>query len=338
MQWLDALYKTGLSIRKIIYSSELKKRHKLDSRVISVGNLTMGGTGKTPATIAIAREAIARGYKPCILTRGYKGKHKGVAFVSRGKGPLLDSSEAGDEPVLMANRLEDVFIVKGKNRYDAGLLCQDQVDLYILDDGFQHWALHRDIDILLINSQNPFGSPNPRLFPSGQLREPLTAIGRADYVVITKSVEESVSELMLVPELMAIIRTHNKKAPVFKSYHKPVGLVDSNWNFYGLETIRGRRVYAFCGIAEPESFRKTLVSLGVEVVALKEFRDHYDYKQSDIKRILWEARGMAMITTEKDLIRLVKFGLPPHLKALSIEFSISDKFYDAILGRKTFKE
>lgn len=335
---LSVFYQTGLLVRDLMYRSGLKKIQKLTSRVISVGNLTMGGTGKTPATVAIAREAVARGYKPCILTRGYKGKHKGVAFVSRGKGPLLGSSEAGDEPVLMANKLKDVLIVKGKNRYEAGLQCQDQVDLYILDDGFQHQALHRDIDILLINSQNPFGTPKAKLFPAGQLREPLSAIGRADYIVITKFVEEPVPELMLVPEVTAVIRAHNPKAPVFKAYHRPVGLVDANWNFFELDTIRGRRVYAFCGIAEPESFRRTLVSLGVDVVAFKTFSDHYAYKQSDIKRILWEARGMTMITTEKDLIRLVEFGLPPHLKALSIEFSISDKFYDAILGKKTSEE
>ena len=332
MKWLSAFYQAGLYGRHFMYWSGLKKRRKLASRVISVGNLTMGGTGKTPATIALAEKAAARGHRPCILTRGYRGKSKGISFVCRGKGPLLDSVEAGDEPVLMANKLKQVVIVKGKDRYAAGRSCHDEVDLYILDDGFQHWALHRDVDILLINSQNPFGSPKARLFPAGMLREPLSAIERAHYIVITKS------NARPAPELMAVVRRYNTKAPVYMACHKPVGLVDANWNFSGLETICGRRVYAFCGIADPESFKETLVSLGADIAAFHQFRDHYAYKQSDIKRIMQEASGMAMLTTEKDLVRIARFGLPPHLKALSIEFSIPDRFYNSIFGQDNAAE
>ena len=156
---LEFLYYTGYKLKK---SRDLKSRKRLPAKVISVGNITVGGTGKTPAVIAIARKAKEYGYLPCILTRGYRGSAKGPCFVSRGEGPLLGVDEAGDEPVLMAERLTGVPIVKGSDRYEAGMFALDCLDspslLFILDDGFQHRALHRDVDVLLIDGMNPVPS------------------------------------------------------------------------------------------------------------------------------------------------------------------------------------
>jgi tetraacyldisaccharide 4'-kinase len=186
----EFLYSVGLSAKKA-YS--LSRRRRLPCRVISIGNITVGGTGKTPAAIALAGEAKKRGGSPVILTRGYKGSAKGPCFVTKGEGPLLNADEAGDEPVLMAERLKGVPIIKGSDRYEAGMFALQSLDpqlstlgsrLFILDDGFQHWKLSRDKDILLIDSGNPFG--NRALLPLGKLREPLSAIERADIVVLTK--------------------------------------------------------------------------------------------------------------------------------------------------------
>ena len=187
MNLIEGLYYVGYSIRKY---NDLKNQKKLPHKVISIGNITVGGTGKTPATIAIAEEAKKQGFVPIILTRGYKGKTKGPCFVSKGEEPLLNEEDAGDEPLLMAEKLKGVPIVKGESRYDAGMFALSSLPLalrpniFILDDGFQHWKLFRDKDILLIDGKNPFG--NKRLLPIGQLREPVSAISRADIVVITK--------------------------------------------------------------------------------------------------------------------------------------------------------
>ena len=192
MNLIEGLYYIGYSIKKY---NDLKNQKKLPFKVISIGNITVGGTGKTPATIAIAEEAKRRGLVPVILTRGYKGKIKGPCFVSKGEGPLMSEEDAGDEPIIMAEKLKGVPIVKGENRYDAGILAIENLKseisnlksqiLFILDDGFQHRKLFRDKDLLLVDSTNPFG--NKRLLPIGPLREPLRAIGRADIVVITKT-------------------------------------------------------------------------------------------------------------------------------------------------------
>src|SRR4030066_541814 len=192
MNLIEGLYYIGYSIKKY---NDLKNQKKLPFKVISIGNITVGGTGKPPATMAIAEEAKRRGFVPVILTRGYKGKIKGPCFVSKGEGPLLSEEDAGDEPIIMAEKLKGVPIVKGENRYDAGILAIENLKseisnlkseiLFILDDGFQHWKLFRDKDLLLIDGTNPFG--NKRLLPVGPLREPLRAIGRADIVVITKT-------------------------------------------------------------------------------------------------------------------------------------------------------
>jgi len=191
------IYRLGLSCHKL-----LSKPHKLPVKVISIGNITLGGTGKTPAVISVAKAAKNRGLSPCVLTRGYKAKSGGTCFISKGEGPFISAADAGDEAYLMAEILRDIPVVKGKNRYEAGLLAmkeyfgkfetpdqtsdrQPEAPVFILDDGFQHWGLQRDIDIVLIDAANPFG--NKRLFPEGMLREPLTALKRAHVIILTKS-------------------------------------------------------------------------------------------------------------------------------------------------------
>ncbi len=329
---LEFLYYLGYSIKK---RYALRNQKSLSRKVICLGNITLGGTGKTPATIALAEEAKKRGFKPCILTRGYKGRAKGPCFVSRGEGPLLDEYQAGDEALLMAEKLKGIPIVKGKDRYEAGLFALSSLplalcpDLFILDDGFQHWGLFRDKDILLIDSINPFG--NRRLLPLGSLREPIGAINRADIIVITKTDktrnqspsatrreekseahptypthpspsrgegegEGGRSQQSIINSLIDVIRQYNTKAQIFSAEHKPSKFIAAfrnrgaiNRDIMPSKWAEGKSFFGFCGIGNPISFKETLLSVDIELKGFKTFRDHYRYNQDDIQLILRDA-------------------------------------------------
>lgn len=330
MGLLSTIYGIALKGRSFAYRTSLKKPRKLPAKVICIGNLTLGGTGKTPAVISVAQEAKKRGFKPCILTRGYRGTAKGPCFVGKGKGPLLNAIQAGDEPVLMSSRLDGVPVIKGKDRFLSGMyalrvLGANAVNMFILDDGFQHWSLHRDMDVVLIDASNPFG--NRKLFPEGILREPLSALIRADTVVITKT-NTSCSKSIKAIELE--IKHHYSKTGLFTSFHKAASLINVSGEPKDIELLNNATVYAFAGIANPYHFKTMLASNGANMKQFKAFKDHYIYKQHDIDRIVKEASGLIIITTEKDLMRLKDLELPENLYALRIDFSIDKEFYDII--------
>ena len=336
---LSAFYYTILSGRNLLFRLGLKKVNRLPSKVISIGNLTLGGTGKTPATIAIAMEALKRGLRPCILTRGYKGKAKGPCFVSKGDGPLMDCREAGDEPILMADRLNSVPIVKCADRYKGGMFALSSLQrsnapfLFILDDGFQHISLYRDVNILLIDAVNPFG--NKRLFPEGILREPLKAMERADIIVITKTETGDINSGAAKHynrEIEDTIRLYNNNATVYRAFYKPLSLISIAGNVEPLEFINGKGVYAFAGIANPSSFKASLTTIGANIVKFRAFRDHHPYNYRDIKLMKEEASGLTVITTEKDLVRIRPINPSWNILALRIDFSIGEDFYDRVLS------
>ena len=359
MGLLSIFYSFGLTCRKLMV-----KPKRLPAKVISIGNITLGGTGKSPAVIAIAEEAKKQGLHPCILTRGYKGKVKGPCFVipvgaglcacpgqSQGVAPtkkrdygkhICTGLDAGDEPVLMAERLKDVPIVKCADRYKGGQFALDNLSsevrkgvlpyaptnsklLFLLDDGFQHWALHRDVDILLIDATNPFG--NERLFPEGRLREPLNSMKRANIIVLTKA--DSVSK-KTIPALIQKIRKYNSDAPVYTASHKPSSLVNVAGKFSNLAVLKNKKIYAFAGIANPDYFKDILVANGADIVKFKSFRDHHIYKQRDMDKIKTEAEGLDIITTEKDLVKLKEMQLPDNIFALRIDFSVEEDFFKHI--------
>ncbi len=374
MNLIEGLYYIGYSIKKY---NDLKNQKKLPFKVISIGNITVGGTGKTPAAIAIAEEAKRRGFVPVILTRGYKGKIKGPCFVSKGEGPLLSEEDAGDEPIIMAEKLKGVPIVKGENRYDAGILAIENLKseisnlksqiLFILDDGFQHWKLFRDKDLMLIDGTNPFG--NKRLLPVGPLREPLRAIGRADIVVITKTNMLSsqstvhgqstasptypspsrgegkgggdISQSMTYGKsefrrLIKEIRKYNKKAPVFFAEHRPLQFLSARGEIFPLEWAKGKRFFVFSGIGNPGSFKETLLLAGINLKGFKSYRDHYRYAPKDIEKIVEHSKRSGadwIVTTEKDIMRLKELSVPANLIALVIEFSVGKEFYDEVFRK-----
>lgn len=331
---LSAIYGLALGCRKFAYDHFIKPG-KLPAKVICIGNLTLGGTGKTPAVIAVAQEAKKRGHNPCILTRGYKGKARDISFVSRGEGPLLSPADAGDEACLMAHALKGVTIIKGKDRFRAGIAAFDNAQLaiiniqaptlFILDDGFQHWKLHRDVDVVLIDATNPFG--NEKLFPEGIMREPFDALRRAHIIVITKA---DMAVPGAVQTITRKIRGYNHDVPVFTASHKPDGLINIKGETDGIDALRGKRIYAFSGIANPSYFQSSLVKCGAHIVEFKKFRDHHMYSQSDIEEIKGEAVGLDIITTEKDLVKLKELDVPENISALKIKFSINDEFYDTL--------
>jgi tetraacyldisaccharide 4'-kinase len=374
MNLIEGLYYIGYSIKKY---NDLKNQKKLPFKVISIGNITVGGTGKTPATITIAEEAKRRGFAPIILTRGYKGKIKGPCFVSKGEGPLMSEEDAGDEPIIMAEKLKGVPIVKGENRYDAGILAIENLKseisdlkseiLFILDDGFQHWKLFRDKDLLLIDGTNPFG--NKKLLPIGPLREPLRAIGRADIVVITKtnmlssqstghgqstapptypspsrgegkgggdrshSMTHGKSEFR---RLIKEIRKYNKKAPIFFAEHRPLQFLSARGEIFPLEWAKGKRFFVFSGIGNPGSFKETLLLSGINLKGFKSYRDHYRYAPKDIEKIVEHSKRSGadwIVTTEKDIMRLKELSVPANLIALVIEFSVDAGFYDEVFTK-----
>ncbi|MBF0555884.1 MAG: tetraacyldisaccharide 4'-kinase [Nitrospirae bacterium] len=314
----------------------LKKRGRLPHMVISVGNLTVGGTGKTPAAIALAKEAQRRGLRPVILTRGYRGTLKGPCFVSRGNGPIVTAAEGGDEPVLMANRLPGVEIIKGADRYEAGLLSE-QGDFFILDDGFQHWGLHRAVDIVLIDAINPFGGGG--LLPTGRLREPVDALKRADFIVKTKMARPSKELYTSGYSINGVaIPPPASSKFIYGAAHMPSCLASRDGVTYPLSHIAGKRVFAFCAIGNPAGFHQTLSSLGADIVHMAQFRDHHYYTEADAGKILRGAEGHraeVILTTEKDMAKLP--DTMPGVVALCIDFAAAADFYGELFSLAIYR-
>jgi tetraacyldisaccharide 4'-kinase len=337
MGLFEIIYYVGYRINT---ARVLRKLRRLPARVISVGNITTGGTGKTPAVIALAEEAARRGLRPCVLTRGYGGKWKNTCMVS----PGMSAADVGDEPLLMARRLDGMPVVKDPDRYRGAMYALENVepppDVFLLDDGFQHRALHRDVDILLISARDPLYKG--RLLPMGLLREPVKEIRRADFIVVTKisGVEEA--------ELYGIIAKYNKDAPVFVADHVPSVIVRAaSEERMGIEQLLGRDVFAFCGIAEPGHFIDLLRKEGAVVRGMKEYRDHFAFRRKDLEVMRQEAGKCGaewIITTEKDIMRIKGGGypLPDNLFSLGIEFAIKSdiekEFYGLVFDKVSARE
>jgi len=334
------MYYLGFSVKKH-YS--LRNQRRLPHKVISIGNLTVGGTGKTPAVMAVAGEAIRRGFVPVILTRGYKGKGNAPCFVTTGSGPLLQVDDAGDEPFLMADKLSGVPIVKDPDRYEGGMFALHAPQsplmnpkgeiVFILDDGFQHFHLYRDRDVVLINVANPFG--RNLLLPFGQLREPPGSLERADIIVITKNETAGDNEISRCGTLIEKLRKYNARAPVFQSAHLPVSWRLGSGERKDTGWIAGRKVFGFCALGDPLSFRRTLTSAGAVVAGFRAYRDHYQYGEADVGRIRAEAGKCGaewIVTTEKDIIKIGNRDPADDLLVAEIRFAAEDSFYEELFS------
>jgi tetraacyldisaccharide 4'-kinase len=300
---ISALYGLAVTLRHGLYRLGVFKKRALPCRVISVGNITLGGTGKTPAVIAIARLLLKQGQHPAVLSRGYgRERESDLLVVSDGSMSAVDAARGGDEPLLIASKAPGVPVVVGADRYQAGRLALERFrpDVLVLDDGFQHIRLARDLNIALLDASDPVGSG--RLFPAGILREPLSALKRADVVLITRADRAKDAE-----KLKEVIGRHTA-ARIFASRQSPVDLVDDMTGITRpLSSLRGEPVLAFSGIARPASFFSLLRQLGAVVRTELAYPDHYQYKNSDmdviIRKAADEAAGL-IITTEKDAMRI----------------------------------
>jgi len=322
--FLSILYERIMRLRNYCFEASIIKSRRLASPVISIGNITVGGTGKTPMVIMLAGLLKKEGFRPAVLSRGYGAKQKErINIVSDGTKILMGIQEAGDEPLLMAQSLGDVPVITGKNRYRTGRHATDnyRANILLLDDAFQHRSLKRDIDIVLLDGALPFG--NGYMLPRGMLRESKGALKRADIVVLTgNDGDEKRSE-----EAVKALRKYTG-APLFFASRKPDSLIDGKTgDKLPLDSLKAKRICAFSGIAQPENFRKTLEGLGGTIVSFIPFPDHHVYTEADIEEIgrrAVESSAEIIITTEKDGVKLI--DVPPFLHdiyLLRIEMEIT---------------
>lgn len=320
----------GLIVRLLIFVYRIKPR-QLDCRVISVGNITLGGTGKTSLAALIARYLKQQGHRVAILSRGYKRKVK--IYDLR----FTNYENMGDEPYMLAKNLGGIPVIVNKDRIKAAkqAIKAHNADTIILDDGFQQWKIEKDLEIVAIDSAKPFG--NRQLIPRGILREPLSSLRRADIFILTKT--------NLNPDFQDIehfLSRVNPAAQIFDSIHKPIGFykLDNVNELLGLDVLKGKKVTLISGIGDPESFENLIAGLGINIGLSFKFPDHHQYSQKDLESIVQESQKKSIdtiITTEKDAVRLydMRYAIcDMQLLVLRIELVITNDekgFYNRLL-------
>ena len=324
---LFLIYLLIVVIRNYLYDIKLFKATKLSCKVISVGNITVGGTGKTPTVIAIANFLQQQKISVAVLSRGYGRKSTGTQLVTDGKTRPINWKKAGDEPALMTKHLSNIPIVVDENRIRGGkyLINRFNPEIIILDDGFQHRKIHRDVDIVLINS-NSSKITNRRMFGFGNFREPWKSLKRAHIIFLTKSNVFAPSN-----KLMARLEIFN--LPLVKTNTHPSSyLLDQKNNKVNIDNFSGKTALLFSGIGDPESFQKTVQNLNISILDSINFRDHKIYSTSDIQKIrdkFYKTGADVIITTEKDFLKIGETDLP--IYAIPITMHIDKKGYEQIL-------
>lgn len=354
---LSGLFTGIVQFRLWCYRHGLLRYHTLGCQVVSVGNLTVGGTGKTPVVEKLARSLQESGRRVAILSRGYKKEKKKIPFlqkwkmrvtfqdireqpavVSDGNRILLDSRYSGDEPYMLASNLPNVAVIVGKSRVLSGLYAIKKLkcDTLILDDGFQHLALKHRLDIVLVDRTNPFG--NGRTLPRGILREPPRNIKRAGFIFITKSNGDGAAELTNK------LRQLNPTAEISECRHCPRYLRNVfSEERQELDFLDGKRVIALSGIAAPRGFEMELVRHGSSVLKHHIFADHHRYVEQEIIEIMngaVEMKADAIITTEKDAVRIPKTQrreVPIYYLRVEIEMFRGEDEFDAWIRRLCFE-
>jgi len=310
---LSPLYSFAMRVREQFYLNGVLASAALEVPVISIGNLTLGGAGKTPMVQHFARLLQRGGFRPAIISRGYGGATKErINIVSDGGRPLLDASYVGDEPRMLAETLPGVPVLTGiVRRLPAAKAVEMGADVLLLDDGFQHLAVRRDLDLVLFNADMLAG--NSRVFPGGDLREPVRSLYRSHAFVLTGADESNIAR---ASSFRNLLQDKFPGRPVFFSGSRTTGLVrqvkDGRRLSAQQDELSGRRCLAFCGIARPESFQKTLKQLAVEPAAFKALPDHHAYKEQAVRQLVRaaeQAQADCLLCTEKDLVKLRGFAL-----------------------------
>ena len=347
---LKHLYAAIVTLRNALYTRGIFQTRRLPCTVISVGNIVVGGTGKTPAVIAIAKQLQADGVRVAILLRGYKRQSREkITIVTDGEQRFCTAAESGDEADMMARLLPRIPIIVGRHRYAAGQLAINRFksEVLLLDDGFQHRQLHRDEDIVTVDATRPFGTG--QLLPAGTLREPITALRRADIILLTRTdsigrrdipvpkTEPIQTGRALLQEegLPADIREELGKlvpnTPVLESVHRPTHLYllsdAGDSERLPLKWLSGKRLLAVCGIGNPNAFVTTLNHYTPETVKLLAFPDHHVYTEADCQRIqrkMTQTGAACIVTTQKDEQKLVRFAEELPIAVLAVTLVITD--------------
>lgn len=339
------VFAAAVAVRGFLYRTGIMRRYPLGVQVISIGNVTAGGTGKTPVTEIFARTLAAEGRKVAILSRGYRRKEapwwqrmftqviEPPLVVSDGRRVLLDSATGGDEPYMLASNLPGVAVVVDRNRVKAGRYAIKRLgcDTIILDDGFQYQKLKHSIEVVLVDSTNPFG--NGSMLPRGVLREPVKNLKRADIIFLTKCRGD-------VSAVKEEIRKYNSEAEIVECNHAPKVLKDV-WSReeYPLEWLKGKVTCTLSGIASPKGFENSLRHLGARVVWCERYADHHRYDSSEVLYALNRSADIgadALITTEKDAVRFPRFETTPvrclYLR-IAIEILAGGENFEGIINR-----
>lgn len=304
---LDSFFKFILYLLSLLYTVLVKllmtlgamSMRRVSCRVISVGNITLGGTGKTSLVEYICSYLKREGRKSAVVTRGYK--RRGL----REKTKAISYQAMGDEPYMLFKNLGDIPVLVNSNRIEAINQAIDRygVDTVVLDDGFQQWKIKKDLEIVTIDASDPFG--NQYLLPRGILRQPISSLNKADILMITKT--------NLNPDFQDIktyLEKINPRALIVESMHRPLGffkLGEGRDPLLGLEAFKNEKVGLLCGIADPDSFENLIISIGIRPEAVFNFPDHHAYRQEEIKDIIADSRAKnisTVITTEKDSVRI----------------------------------
>jgi tetraacyldisaccharide 4'-kinase len=349
------LFQVAVKARRFLYNVRILRDSTLGVQVIAIGNLTVGGTGKTPVVEKFAGVLRDQGRTVAILSRGYRSKppplHQWLLnkillrddttpprVVSDGRSLLLDSEMAGDEPYMLASNLKDVVVLVDKDRVKSGRYAIEKFgcDTLLLDDGFQYWKLRgRRQDIVLVDCQQPFG--NERLLPRGTLREPPSHLARANTIFITKSDGNTA-------DLRRRIARLNSSAGVIECVHHPLYFEDVfSGQRLGLDFLRGRKVASLSGIAQPESFEQSLVKLGAELVYSKRFADHHRFTQQEILNAINRGKkrqAETIITTQKDAVRFPKIDrrdVPIYFMRVEIQIVAGASDFDDCVRKICFR-
>ncbi|HPO90551.1 MAG TPA: tetraacyldisaccharide 4'-kinase [Victivallales bacterium] len=350
------IYRRAVQFRIWLYDKRIFRPRALGCLVVSIGNITCGGTGKTPVVEKFAKTLTQKGRKVAVLSRGYRSKDRSIPekiiamfkskksevpprIVSDGKHLLLNSLSAGDEPYMLATNLKDVAVIVDKDRVKSGryAISDFETDTLILDDGFQYLDLKPRLNILLIDSTDPFD--NHHVLPRGLLREPIKNIRRANYIFLTKS-----DGSHKINHLKRFIRRHNKKAEIIECRHKPLYLEDvfNSDEKIELDYLKNSKIAALSGIANPESFENFLDEFGAEIIYRERFADHHRFEQQEIidfinKAIKYGAK--AVITTEKDAVRIPRLDrrdIPIFFLRVEIDIISGQESFDQCISRICF--
>jgi len=351
LKGLASLYGIGVQCRTQLFRNRWRVSHRLSCKVVSIGNITLGGTGKTPMSVYMARLIHGFGYRVAIISRGYKGSaEKKGGVVSDGQALLMDPSSAGDEPFLMAQQLLPLGIpvIVGQDRVRAGRLAVQryQTEVIVLDDGFQHMRLKRDLDIVLLDAAHPFG--NGYLLPRGILREPLSALSRADACLITRCPPAAiVKRFSGQSQSNHGLAGDDRRRPVFAAAHAPFisecfsANHSDGWTAkMQMSEWRGCPVFAFSGLARNDTFPKMLAEMGFELKGYAAFADHHDYSHEDILAIARQAGrkgAQVLVTTEKDRVKLAANwfrNMPLLVVGIRMDLGADTEAFERFVARK----